>query len=362
MYLLLSSAHDSFDETDAHLNFYNLITRLKSFGINSHRACSHSELYTPRDGYDLPKPKKYRSLHNLLIEVQKDAFIQFFQDLNCYTSWFNDEENTDLYSSNVKKEEKLKFLEKYNIPLDKSGLEDLDYLCCQFGILSLKELILAIYKHISEEKPTFSSIEYSTVSDTDDQYEDYHTWILEPNVSNFRLLRFPDFKSCERALIVNIALTKKEYYEENFNKTPPDAFILGHFVSPYHPSAKRLYKIYNYLILEDAADDLKKNDNTDKVFARCKECIPHLSRKAFDDDPFDTVMDCILECLDKDLPIFNLPEGTGKLDFLVPLDFFKEVHYTDDDHQKSLEISSQMSTEVYEALGPSLSSFESEDD
>ena len=140
MYLLLSCAHDSHDETEAKLHFYNLINTLKRFGIIAHRACSHSELYTPRDGYDLPEPKKYRSLHNLLIEVRREAFSQFLQDLNGYTAWFNDEELLNFYASESKPIEKLEFLRKYSIPLEKSEPDDLDYLCRKSGILSLKIL------------------------------------------------------------------------------------------------------------------------------------------------------------------------------------------------------------------------------
>ena len=361
MYLLLSSANDSYDETDANLNFYGLIKTLNSFGIAPIRACSHSELYAPRDGYDLPGPKKYRSLYNLLIKVRENTFSQFFQDLNSYTGWFNDEELVNVYSSKFKLVEKLEFIGKYNIPIDKSEPEELDYLCGQSGILSLKELMLAIYRHISEEKPRYSPINYSVVSDTEDYNEDYYTSILEPNVSNFRLLRFPDLKKCESAFILNLVCTKPEYYEENFDKTPPEAFILGHFVVPYHPSAKRLQKIYNYLALTDASDEIKENDGLDEVFARCKELIPDLSRKAFDKAPADTQMMCILECLGRDVSRFSLPDGIGKTDFLVPLNYFEKAHYTGADHQKSLEISRQMSTEVYEALGPDLSGFESGD-
>ena len=362
MYLLLSSANDSYDETDANLNFYNLINTLKCFGIIALRACSHSELYTPRDGHDLPEPKKYRSLHNLLIEVRKKAFSQSLQDLNGYTAWFNDEELLNFYASESKPIEKLEFLRKYSIPLEKSEPDDLDHLCVQSGILSLRELMLAIWKHIAEEKPTFSSIDHSILSDTDDEYEDYHTSILEPNVSNFRLLRFPDFKKCESALVLNLADTKMLYYMQNFNKTPSEAFILGHFLSPYHPSAKRLYEIFDHLVLGDLYDEDKKDDHVDEVYARCKEFMPNLSRKAFDEAKFDTVLNCVLASLDKDIPKFSLPDGIGKSDFLLPLDYFHKAHYTEEDHQKMTDISREMSGEIYDALGPDLSSFESGDD
>lgn len=362
MYLLLSSAADSYNETDAHLNFYNLIKTLRSFGVDARRASGHSELYTPRDGYDLPKPKRYRTLYNLLIEVHKDAFTQFLTDLNCYTGWFNDEDHVNFYASNFKLLEKLEFIEKYNIPLNKSEPDDLDYLCCQSGILSLKELMLAIHQYIAEQKPTYSSIDYSIISDIDDLNADYYTSIEKPNVSNFRLLKFPDFKKCESAFLLNLACTSPSYYRQNFNKTPAEDFILGHFLSPYHPSAKRLYEIFDYIFLGDLCDDDKQDGNFDEIYARCKEFIPDLSRKTFDEDTFDTVLFCILASLEKDIPRFRLPEGIGKLDFLMPLNYFEKIHYTDEDRQKSLEISRQMSAEVYEAAGPALSSFESGDD
>lgn len=111
-------------------------------------------------------------------------------------------------------------------------------------------------------------------------------------------------------------------------------------------------------------DDVSRDDDGeffDLCFARASEFIPKLSRELFDNDRYQVIADCLVTYQNSIIPKFSVPDDVGKSDFLIPRNYFAVSHYTDDDRRKSLDISHQMSAGVFEAIGPSSSSFESGD-
>ena len=86
MHFLLSCTTDSSSQAEAHLKFYRPIEHLKKFGVTIQRGFGCFDLYTPTDGYDLPKPRKYGSINTYMLYVDSNKFSQFFEELSKYPS------------------------------------------------------------------------------------------------------------------------------------------------------------------------------------------------------------------------------------------------------------------------------------
>ena len=62
--------------------------------------------------------------------------------------------------------------------------------------------------------------------------------------------------------------------------TTPQLFMLGHFVSPYHPSFRMICDVLQYLIVTDAGE-VKREELTNIYFERANEFLPNLDRTEF---------------------------------------------------------------------------------
>lgn len=365
MFFLLTCATDSRSQAEAHLSFYQFIDLLENFGVTTKRAFGDFDLYVPRDSYGLPEPKKYGSKNTYLLQVHPDRFGQFFDDLGKYTKWFASEDDQSSVELNLI--EKQQFLQKYKIPLgrseERSEIETLDVLLGKSGILSLREFTLAIKQIIASKPSNFSSFRSAVVS-IDYDVRDFATFLKDTSHSDFHLSVFADYETCELAFIfcISHSIAVNVITDDGEANSPPLLFMLGHFVSPYHPSFRMICDVLQYLIVTDAGGSKSDEELTNIYFERANEFLPNLDRTEFLRDIFTAFAHCLHEYLNKDIPKFTTPENIEKSAFLVPLDYFHKPHYTDEDHQKMTDISREMSGEIYDALGPGLSGFESGDD
>ena len=188
--------------------------------------------------------------------------------------------------------------------------------------------------------------------------------MLNPNEGSLHVCRFENFEKAEEAFIYDLIETLYiENKEFSRNAGCQDAlpsmqqrFTLGHYIDPNHQSLLLLQNIYSHLTCEDLnIDSLGKEKFYSTAFERALKFLPNLSRQDFDERPASIVCECIQCFLKTEIEEFPHNSNFGKSDFLLPLNYFDYLEVD------QLEIAEQMTSQVFDALGPGLSDFETSD-